>query len=158
VDTGLEAMYRGAEPFASRPGRTVDVRARRRAFMAETGGVADRTTAGLTEAIERALGEAGACLGDVARFIFPNVGLATLRTRYLAPLGLDMAASTWDWGRRTGHVGAADQLTGLDHLVTTGQVRPGDKVMLVGIGAGFSWTCALVEVASRPPWANRLAY
>ena len=153
VDTGLEAMYRGAETFATTPGRPVDIRARRRVFMVETEGVADRTTAGLTEAIEQTLGEAGTKLGDIARFVFPNVGLNTLRTRYLAPFGLDLAASTWEWGRRTGHVGAADQLTGLAHLVETGQAEPGDRVMLIGIGAGFSWTCGLVELTACPSWA-----
>jgi 3-oxoacyl-[acyl-carrier-protein] synthase-3 len=154
VDTGLEAMYRGAEEFAVAPGRGVDIRARRRAFMAGTAGVADRTTAGLTEAIELALEEAGVKLAEVARFVFPNVGLETLRTRYLAPLGLEVAATAWEWGRRTGHVGAADQLTGLAELVETGAVGPGERVMLIGIGAGFSWTCAVVEITARPPWAG----
>lgn len=153
VDTGLEAMYRGAEPFAAAPGRRVDIRARRRAFMAGTEGVGDRTTAGLGEAIGLALEEAGIGRADVARWVFPNVGLETLLTRYLAPFGLELAASTWEWGRRTGHVGAADQLTGLAELVECGAVRPGERVMLVGIGAGFSWTCAVVEVLARPSWS-----
>ncbi len=157
MDTELEAMYRGDEPFAARAGREVDVRARRRAFMAGSEGVSDRTTAGLTEAIERALDEAGVKLGDVSRFVFPNVGLRTLQTRYLDVLGLDLPLTTWEWGRRTGHVGAADQLTGLTHLVESGQVSPGDRVVLVGIGAGFSWTGAVVEVTSRPEWAARTA-
>ena len=152
VDTGLEAMYRGDVGFASGPGRGVDIRARRRAFMAGTEGVADRTTAGLTEAIELALEEAGVKLGEVARFVFPNVGLETLRTRYLEPFGLEVAVTAWEWGRRTGHVGAADQLTGLAELVEGGAVGPGERVMLVGIGAGFSWTCAVVEVTERPAW------
>ena len=154
VDTGLEAMYRGAEEFSVRPGREVDIRARRRAFMAGTAGIADRTTAGLGESIELALEESGVKLGDVARFVFPNVGLTTLRTRYLEPFGLEVAATAWEWGRRTGHVGAADQLTGLAELVETGAVGPGERVMLVGIGAGFSWTCAVVEVTARPAWAE----
>ncbi|MFG2003632.1 ketoacyl-ACP synthase III family protein [Spirillospora sp. NPDC048911] len=159
VDTGLEGMYRGDEPFATAPGRPVDVRARRAAFAAETAGdaeaakVAERTTAGLTEVVDRVLDEAGLKLGDVKRFIFPNVGLHVLRTRYAEPLGLDLASTTWDWGRRTGHVGAADQLTGLTHLVETGQADAGDRVMLIGIGAGFSWTCAVVELTARPEWA-----
>lgn len=153
VDTGLEAMYRGAEEFAAAPGRAVDVRARRRAFMAGAEGVADRTTAGLTESVELALEESGVKLADVARFVWPNVGLHTLRTRYLAPLGLEVEATAWHWGRRTGHVGAADQLTGLADLVETGVAGPGDRVMLIGIGAGFSWTCAVVEITARPSWA-----
>lgn len=153
VDTGLEAMYRGAEEFGVAPGRMVDIRARRRAFMAGmegAAGVADRTTAGLGEAMELALEESGLKLADIARFVFPNVGLTTLRTRYLEPFGLEVAATAWEWGRRTGHVGAADQLTGLAEFVETGVVGVGEHVMLVGIGAGFSWTCAVVEMTSGP--------
>lgn len=155
VDTGLEAMYRGEESFSTTPGRAVDVRARRRAFMAATEGVADRTTAGLTESVERTLDDAGVKLADVGGFVFPNVGLRTLRTRYLAPLGIDLDATAWEWGRRTGHVGAADQLTGLAHLVETGRAGPGDRVLLIGIGAGFSWTCVLVEPVAPAPWGPR---
>ncbi|MGC4952163.1 ketoacyl-ACP synthase III family protein [Actinomadura citrea] len=156
VDTALEGMYRGDEPFAAAPGRRVDVRARRAAFAAHArqlvGSLAERTTAGLSEAVGRTLDEAGLKLADVSRFAFPNVGLHVLRTRYAEPLGLDVERTTWDWGRRTGHVGAADQLTGLTHLVETGRVGPGDRVLLVGIGAGFAWTCAAVEISERPGW------
>jgi 3-oxoacyl-[acyl-carrier-protein] synthase III len=98
------------------------------------------------------LEEAGIEAGGVARGVFPNVGLETLTTRYLAPLELKVEATAWEWGRRTGHVGAADQLTGLAELVESGAVGPGERVMLVGIGAGFSWTCAVVEVVAPPPW------
>lgn len=158
VDTALEGMYRGDEPFASAPGRPVDVRARRAAFAAHArrlvGSLAERTASGLAEAVGQALDEAGLKLADVSRFAFPNVGLHVLRTRYAEPLGLDVERTTWDWGRRTGHVGAADQLTALTHLVETGRVGPGDRVLLVGIGAGFAWTCAAVEIAERPAWAR----
>lgn len=153
VDSGLEAVYRGAEEFTTAPGRPVDIRTRRRAFMAGTEGIADRTTAGLGESLESALEEAGVKLEEIARFVWPNVGLRTLRTRYLAPFGLEVDSTAWHWGRRTGHVGAADQLTGLADLAETGLVGPGEKVMLIGIGAGFSWTCAVVEILTRPAWA-----
>ncbi|MBO2445655.1 ketoacyl-ACP synthase III family protein [Actinomadura barringtoniae] len=156
VDTELEGMYRGDEPFAVAPGRKVDVRARREAFAATArarlGSVADRTTSGLTDAVGRTLDEAGLKVDDIARFVFPNVGLFVLRTRYAEPLGVDLERTTWDWGRRTGHVGAADQLTGLTHLVESGAVTPGDRVLLVGIGAGFAWTCATVEITESPDW------
>ncbi|MFC6879217.1 MULTISPECIES: ketoacyl-ACP synthase III family protein [Actinomadura] len=157
VDTALEGMYRGDEPFAAAPGRAVDVRARREAFAAAgrpAGGVGERTASGLAEAVGRTLDEAGIGLGDVARFVFPNVGLQVLRERYAEPLGLDVERTAWDWGRRTGHVGAADQLTGLAHLVESGRVAPGDRVLLLGIGAGFAWTCAAVEITARPDWGG----
>jgi 3-oxoacyl-[acyl-carrier-protein] synthase-3 len=45
-----------------------------------------------------------------------------------------------------GHLGAGDQICGFNHLLETDRVRPGDRVMLLGVGAGFSWSCAVLEV------------
>jgi 3-oxoacyl-[acyl-carrier-protein] synthase III len=149
MDTDLEAVYRGDQPFTARPDRPVDVRTRRREFMTARGhGIADRTAAGLVEVVERTLADAGAKLSDIARFVFPNVGLGILCDCYLAPLGLDVPATTWEWGRHTGHVGAADQLIGLARLLEEGVRGP---VMLIGIGAGFSWTCVVLEIDRTAP-------
>jgi 3-oxoacyl-[acyl-carrier-protein] synthase-3 len=157
VDTRLESMYRGSQPFGARSGEAgwpLDNRARRRAHLDGTGfeTVVERTTAGLTGAVERALLESGVKRTDIARFVFPSVGLAGLSSRYLEPLGLDLPVTTWDWGRRTGHVGAADQIIGLAQLVDSGTLEPGQHAMLVGIGAGFSWSGAVVEIDRRPGW------
>ncbi|MQA94589.1 MAG: 3-oxoacyl-ACP synthase [Streptosporangiales bacterium] len=155
VDTGLEGMYRGDLEFADAPGRPVDVRSRREAFATAIGGLpAQRIAAGLTEAVTATLDEAGLDLDDVTRFVFPNVGLQGLTNAYVRPLGITLERTAWEWGRRTGHVGAADQLTGLTHLVESGAVRPGDRVMLVGIGAGFAWTCALLELTETRGWPD----
>jgi 3-oxoacyl-[acyl-carrier-protein] synthase-3 len=157
-DTELESMYRGDDPFrpaAGIGGQPVDVRARKRAWMAREGRhvAVDRIQDALVGTVERALAEAGATLDQVAWAAFPNVGLAPLDEQYLAPLGLERSRSTWAFGRRTGHVGGADQLASLVHLVESGQAGPGDRILLVGIGAGFAWTCALVELQDRPAWA-----
>lgn len=154
VDTGLEGMYRGDLEFADAPGRRVDVRARREAFAAAIGGLpGGRIAAGLTEAVTVALDESGVGLDDITRFVFPNVGLQGLMNAYVKPLGITVERTAWEWGRRTGHVGAADQLTGLTHLVESHALGPGDHVMLVGIGAGFAWTCAVLRVTAAPTWA-----
>ncbi len=164
-DSQLEGMYRGSEPFGLVSGQArqpIDVRARRRAYLAEAGfdSTVDRTSAGLIEALDRGLAEAGSTSDDIARYIFPNVGRNVLVPRYLATLGLDEAKTTWAFGRRTGHVGAADQLITLDHLAAGGTATevpapaPGDRIALIGIGAGFSWTCAVLEWVSRPHWAS----
>ena len=157
VDTRLEPIYRGDEPFglvSGHAGRPVDIRERRRAFMEATTGrqdVVEWINAGLTEAVGQALDESETQLGDIARFVFPNIGLSALQ-RYLELLGVSLADTTWERGRRIGHVGGADQLIGLAHLVEGGHVGPGERVMLVGIGAGFSWSCAVVEMLDRPTW------
>jgi 3-oxoacyl-[acyl-carrier-protein] synthase-3 len=155
-DSSLEPMYRGDQPFGpvwGHAGRPLDNRARRQAFLAQTtvADVARRTREGLTEVVDRALAEAGITRAEITWAVFPNIGLAALKSAYLRVLGLDVAATTWEFGRRTGHVGAADQLIGLSWLTECGRARPGDLVMLVGIGAGFTWTCAVAEFTEIPP-------
>jgi 3-oxoacyl-[acyl-carrier-protein] synthase III len=159
VDTRLESLYRGSQRFGAMSGAAgwpVDNRARRRAHVQGSGHetVVEQTTNGLTEAVSRATQEAGVERAGIARFVFPSVGLAGLSSRYLEPLGLDLAKTTWEWGRRTGHVGAADQISGLTELVDRGALRPGERAMLIGIGAGFSWTCAVVEIERKPAWTS----
>jgi 3-oxoacyl-[acyl-carrier-protein] synthase III len=155
TDSTLEGMYRGGQPFGTvsgHAGQPVDNRARRADFAAgaEAGVHGRRILSGLTEAVERPLAEAGLKLTDVTRVVFPNLGATALRKAYLEPLGLDLAATAWEWGKHTGHVGAADQIIGLGNVADRGRMAPGDVVLLVGVGAGFSWTGAVVEFVSEP--------
>jgi 3-oxoacyl-[acyl-carrier-protein] synthase-3 len=155
TDSTLEGMYRGQQPFgpvSGHAGQPVDNRTRRMQFAASTDASTHgrRILSGVTEAIERSLTEAEMKLADVTRVVFPNLGATALRKAYLEPLGLELAATAWEWGRRTGHVGAADQIIGLGNVADHGQMTPGDVVLLVGVGAGFSWTGAVVEFVSEP--------
>jgi 3-oxoacyl-[acyl-carrier-protein] synthase-3 len=155
-DSSLERMYRGDQPFGpfwGHAGGPLDNRARRQDFLAQAGtdSVVRRTSAGLTDVVDLALGQARVTRREISRAVFPNIGLTALKSAYLSVLGLDVAATTWERGRRTGHVGAADQLLGLAWLADSGRAGPGDLVMLVGIGAGFSWTCAIAEFIAVPP-------
>ncbi|MGW9432958.1 3-oxoacyl-[acyl-carrier-protein] synthase III C-terminal domain-containing protein, partial [Streptomyces decoyicus] len=93
-------------------------------------------------------------LGDVARFVVPHFGRIVLQREVLAALDIDLDLTTWSWGRTVGHLGAGDQFAGLDHLVTSGRAVPGDRVVLIGVGAGYSWGAAVVEICDRPAWAR----
>lgn len=155
TDSTLEGLYRGRQPFGAAPGHAgqpLDNRVRRVDFLAsaDTERLGNRIFSGLTETIERSLADAQLKLADIDWSVFPNLGADVLREAYLEPLGLDLAATAWEWGRRTGHVGAADQIIGLGNLADSGRATAGDRVLLVGIGAGFSWTCAVVEIISAP--------
>ncbi|MGH2941621.1 MAG: ketoacyl-ACP synthase III family protein [Solirubrobacteraceae bacterium] len=152
-DSDLEQMHRGARPFSAEPwggDGPHDVRARKRAYIAEVGlrETFERFAPALREVVQRSLDEAGIAQRDVARFILPNVGRTLLERDYVRPLGLDWSQTLWDWGRRTGHLGAGDQLAGLANLVERRSVKPGDYLALIGVGAGFTWTCAIVEIVS----------
>jgi 3-oxoacyl-[acyl-carrier-protein] synthase-3 len=155
TDSTLEGMYRGHDPFGTasgHAGQPLDNRARRADFAAsaDMDVLGRRVRSGLTEAVERSLADAAVKLADINWAVLPNLGVAGLRRSYLEPLGLDLAATAWEWGRRTGHVGAADQVIGLGNVAYSGRVAPGDRVLLVGVGAGFSWTCAVVEFIAAP--------
>ncbi len=86
--------------------------------------------------------------------MLPHFGRRRLEAIYYRPYGIDPARTTWEWSRTVGHLGAGDQFAGLDHLVTSGRAVPGDRVVLIGVGAGYSWGAAVVEICDRPAWAQ----
>lgn len=157
VDTGLEGVYRGDGEFGLVPGdavRPVDNRRRRQEFADRTGpdDVVGRAPRGVVEAVEATVADAGVAVADISRFVFPSVGREVLCKGYLEHLGVPVERTTFDLARQTAHVGAGDQLIGLVRLVEERALAPGDLVMLVGIGAGFSWTGAVVEMLEQPAW------
>lgn len=155
TDTALEPMARGDDMFTlfSPASGGVDMRARRVAGVLQIGveEVMDRIDRGLTDAVHGLLNEAGLTVTDVSRFIFPNAGLV-MQADFVKQIGADVSQTAWELGRTTGHVGAADPITGLTYLLEQGQLSVGERVVLVGIGTGFFWSCALVECVEIPDW------
>jgi 3-oxoacyl-[acyl-carrier-protein] synthase III len=107
----------------------------------------------MLELVERTLAEAGIGTSDVTRAAFMNYSREIVEQRGMLALGLPMAKSTWEFGRTVGHLGASDQIVSLDHLLTTGQLGPGDHVLMVGIGPGVTISAAVVGILADPPWA-----
>ncbi|MER5212041.1 ketoacyl-ACP synthase III family protein [Streptomyces sp. NPDC002838] len=155
ADPGLERMHRGDDPFADAPfavRQPVDLEPPRRDFVAATGldTVLGRIDDGQRAALKRCLSEAGVESADLDWFVLPHLGRPRLEAHFLGPLGIDVDRTTWSWGRRVGHLGAGDQFAGFGHLVDSGVLTPGQLCLLAGVGAGFSWTCAVVELLRRP--------
>jgi 3-oxoacyl-[acyl-carrier-protein] synthase-3 len=158
ADTTLEPMSRGDNPFtlySTAYPAPIDAHARTKAFLQKgimgVDEVIARLNRGHADAVHGLLDEAGLTVGDVSRFVFPNVGLRQL-IELVEPLGIEVSQTTWELGRTTGHVGAADPINGLTYLLEHGQLRAGDRVMMVGIGAGFFWSGALVQCVEVPDW------
>jgi 3-oxoacyl-[acyl-carrier-protein] synthase-3 len=42
-------------------------------------------------------------------------------------------------------MGGADHLYALDHLRRADLLAPGDKVVLIGVGGGFTFSCAVLQ-------------
>ncbi|BCB82764.1 ketoacyl-ACP synthase III family protein [Phytohabitans suffuscus] len=105
------------------------------------------------ECMRRALDEAGVEAGDIARVIVHNLALPETEP-YLGVLGFPLTQSTWDYGRGIGHLGASDHVLSIHHLLTTGQVREGDHLLLCGYGAGNTYKAAVIRILAIPDWVS----
>ncbi|MEI5034626.1 ketoacyl-ACP synthase III family protein [Streptomyces sp. S1A(2023)] len=155
----LEGMHRGGHPFGppsveEEPG-TVDLGAHKRAYVAEAGSAFSvaRVSAGQEAALTGALEAAGVTLADIDRVVLPHMGRRRLNAAFFSKWDIEPEHTTWEFGRRTGHLGGGDPIAGFDHLVASGDIAPGELCLLVSVGAGFSWSCAVVELLEYPSWA-----
>ena len=105
-----------------------------------------------TGCLNQALAEAEVSADDIKRVLIHNVGKGDAAT-YLSDLGFPMEKSTWDYGAGIGHIGASDHLISLYHLLTTGQLEPGDYVLLAGMSPGVTYKAAVVQILDVPSWA-----
>jgi 3-oxoacyl-[acyl-carrier-protein] synthase III len=146
ADNGLEAESRGE---SDEPDGPVDFTARRERYHETVVPLREhlgRVREVLTGTLKRVLDEAGRTVDEITRVVPVVSTQPGLLGLFQNVLGIDDARSTWDFGATTGHLGAADNLAGLHHLVTTGAVRAGDTVLLIGDGTGFTTTMAVVEL------------
>lgn len=151
-DNGLEAESRGdGFPPGAEPVDFTGMRQRYHSHVVPTHEHLERIKGVITETFEQVLDEAGTTAARITRAV-PVVATQPVILGLLQRiLGIDDVLSTWNFGATTGHLGAADNVVGLHHLVTTDAVRPGDTVLLVGGGSGFACTLAVVEVTEQVP-------
>ncbi|MEW1956699.1 ketoacyl-ACP synthase III family protein [Kineococcus sp. NPDC059986] len=155
ADNSLEAVTRGEAPLArsSREDTPPDLRERGR-----WSGELDRTQAELrtarvfSTARNAALADARVRLGDLRRIVVGATGLFDGGYHHHHLLGVPADVTTWEFGRTTGHVGTGDWAAGLEWLLRSGALDPGDHVMLFGGGAGFSCTAVVLQVEAVPTW------
>jgi 3-oxoacyl-[acyl-carrier-protein] synthase-3 len=158
-----EGLYRAEswDNFSGANGWPVDLRARRDAYMAkgfDIGAFVEWVTDRQHGVIRTALADAGVESGDVARWIFPNTGLGVVNWNVRKrDFGIEEWMTTYEWGRTVGHIGAGDQFAALAYLLESGAVHAGDKVVLVGAGAGFNFGSAVLEIVAEPEWPSSAA-
>ncbi len=160
--SAAEEVHRSGEPlFPPGPttGRPLDFAARtadfnRRATLSGAGTAIWITVhQRMLAVVGRALKEAGIALSDVTRAAFMNYSRQIVEQRGMLAIGLPMARSTWDFGRLVGHLGASDQIVSLNHLLSSGELGPGDRMLLVGVGPGITVSAATIEITAVPAWA-----
>ena len=156
-DAAHEGLYRGTGAWATVPGTEgwpIDLRRRRKEYLSTFGGDIMELVQAITqvqqETMTAALADAGVDGGDVAWYVFPNVGRSVQDWELRKTIGIEEAQTTWHWGREVGHIGAGDQIAGLTHLLESRTARAGDRVVLSGVGAGFSFGCAVLEIVQPP--------
>jgi 3-oxoacyl-[acyl-carrier-protein] synthase-3 len=153
-----EELHRSGEPMfppTVTDGRPQDFIARfehYRAHPPEGGGMLREVPALMLELVEKAVSEAGIGIKDLARVAFETHSREVVEQRVMVPLGLDMEKSTWEFGRRIGHCGAADQFLAVEHLLTSGELAPGDHMLLLGQAPGVVLSAAVVQVIDVPEW------
>lgn len=159
----VEEIHRAGEPMfppGATTGRLVDFSARAEAFRArlfESGAgmeAAAQFQVKTRGCVDRTLAEAGISLADVKRVVITNSSKDEAEVEFMGVLGLPLSASTWDYGRTIGHLGAADHTISLGHLLETGQVGPGDHVLMVGTAPGITYSCAVLEILGPLPDAT----
>lgn len=134
--------------------RPVSLGAHKRAFVDQFGNGAamERVVSGQRAAMEVALETAGTKLAEIDWFILPHFGVRRLESNYLRHLDVAVERTNWQFSRTVGHLGAGDQIASLEHLLRCGALRPGQRCMLMAVGAGFTWSCGVLEVTRTPHW------
>jgi 3-oxoacyl-[acyl-carrier-protein] synthase III len=147
----LEVIYRGDGPLeqdtANRP--RVDMAPRLERFettrIQTSIDLQSRMYRAYVDVMRRALDEAGIRPHQIERVLFQHLG-KDFTFLYLMPLRLPLQRSTVDYGNTVGHLGAADHIASLDNLLTTGQLSPGDRLLLVGGSTGWNVASTVLTI------------
>ena len=159
--SAMEESHRAGEPLfppGATVGRPLDFGARFEAFkeIVAAGGLGSEMMIGHQqrnlECATRAMAEADVRPADIKRVVTHHIARDDAKA-YLAMLGFPLRQSTWSYGSTIGHVGASDHTLGLHHLLSTGQLRPGDHVLLCGFSPGITYKAAVVQVLAVPSFA-----
>jgi 3-oxoacyl-[acyl-carrier-protein] synthase-3 len=139
-------------PRSAVEGPVIDVRGRQRAWFHRNGGPGEalrRNRAGVTAAMRLALNDAAITLDQARWILLPFLGYEAVRARWYRPLGISDEQTNRTLsllGLHLGHLGAADHIVGLRHLLATGAIEPGDYVVMASSGAGMSWTTVVLQI------------
>lgn len=104
--------------------------------------------------IAEALFDADIDMSDVRRVTHVFCGTSSYIEALLAPFGIPWETGMLDFGRDLGHLSVSDHPAALTHLIVTGEVDVGDRILMVNNGAGMSLTAAVIRIESLPPWPD----
>ncbi|MEU9481755.1 ketoacyl-ACP synthase III family protein [Streptomyces sp. NPDC048191] len=151
-----ENFFRGRDEFSAAPlthSRPIDVRRPKKAFL-EMGGMVTLKELGLVN-VRHVLLES-LRLADVAPadprircVALPRAGDSVYNLMYLPVIEDVLKAEPLFLGRRTGHLGAGDFIANLADIIDSGILAPGEIALVVGGGAGYTWSCAAFQAPEK---------
>ena len=97
----------------------------------------------MSEAAQRALEQCGLTMNDIT-WIIPHQANSRIIEAIGDRLGVP-AGHVYMNLERTGNMSAATIPVALDEVVRAGKVKPGDKLLLVAFGGGFTWAATVLE-------------
>lgn len=156
-----EQLHRGTLPLfppSATTGETLDFTARLTEFRAVARSIPGALAAfesintRMQEITLAAVKDAGIELSDITRVAFTHMSRLVLQQRALQELGLRPEQTAWEFARTVGHLGASDQFAAFDHLLTAGELGPGDHLLMMSISPGFTLSAAVIKVLTLPPW------
>lgn len=155
-DPSHEAFWTGNRPLAYYPGHSawpINITERKNDYLQQGNDlfavIRDVDAAGQT-VVEQSLSKAALRTEDIRWFLYPNVGATLFDWEAMASDGILKEKTTWEWGRRVGHLGAGDQIASIDYLLRAGKLRSGDRVIVSGTGGGWSFSAGVIEYTEVP--------
>lgn len=142
----LERLHRHAAPLEEGVFVPHDIRSTKKQFLAEYGAgpLTSATQAALTLLWTQIQEDTGVRPADIRHLVLPHLGQTLLRENYCPVFDLPNAQNNIAEGLHVGHLGCADAFHGLCSVLES-RPAPGSIALLVGAGAGFSWSLCLVR-------------
>jgi 3-oxoacyl-[acyl-carrier-protein] synthase III len=153
----LEAVHRKAGPLeqdnADRPRMDMDARldGSQTDDMQTSIDLQRRLAGAYLDSMRRSFGEAGIKPYHIDRVLFEHIGEYLTHMFCLMPLRLPLQRSTVDFASTVGHLGAADHIAALDNLLTTGQLTPGNRLLLLSGSTGWNTASAVLTITDTKP-------
>lgn len=151
----LEGMHRGEAPFGPAPlsgVKTLLPKVAKKEFLTAHPQLPFGPLAhdAVTTVVGRALHRAEVAPSDprLRAAALPRLARHVMTDAYEPAFAAACAAPVVPLGSDTGHLGAGDAVANLCDLLDRDDVRPGDLLVLLSAGAGFTWSAAIVEVPS----------
>ncbi|WP_327352462.1 ketoacyl-ACP synthase III family protein [Streptomyces sp. NBC_01304] len=151
-----ENFFRGRDEFSAAPlthSTPIDVRRPKKAFL-EMGGMETLKTLGLAkvrQVLQDSLRFAGVEATDprIRCIALPRAGDSVYDLMYLPVIEDVIKAEPLFLGRRTGHLGSGDFIANLTDIVGSGILEPGEIALVIGGGAGYTWSSAVFQAPEK---------